>query len=462
MSILSFSSIILAAGRGTRMKSPLPKVVHPVAGHPMIYRLVKQNFEAGAQEIRVVVGFGAEHVRRIVEPLGAGCFTQQNQKGTGDAARSAEPQTMAGVVILLNGDHPLITSDDLKKLIKEFDESDADFSVVTCELNEPSQFGRIVRHQGQIYSIVEAKDASYETLKIKEINTGIYITRAEILEEFLPQLGNNNAQGEYYLTDLVSVLITNNRPVSSISAPPSVAFGVNTQQELAQATQILFERKAEQLMQNGVIVLDPKTTYIEDEVEVEAGTVVYPFVSIVGRTKIGAFCQIETGSVIKHSNLAEGVLVKSHSYIEKSSIDSKTELGPFAHLRPESQVGKNCKVGNFVELKKTQMGDGSKAGHLTYLGDAVIGKNVNIGCGTITANYAIDRKKYVTKIGDDVFVGSDSQFVAPVEVGEGAVIACGSTITKNVPSRALGVARARQVTKENFRGSSDPSNNEEG
>lgn len=450
MSLLSFSAIILAAGRGTRMNSPLPKVVHPVAGQPMIYRLVKETFSAGAQEIRVVVGFGADHVQKIVEPLGAGCFRQENQRGTGDAARSAAPQTMAGTLIILNGDHPLVTSQDIEKLIKGFDANESDLTVVTCELEEPGAFGRIVRHKGEIYGIVEAKDASHETLKIREVNTGIYITRAEVLEEYLPQLTSNNAQGEFYLTDLVGLLIGKGKKVSAIQAEPHLAFGVNTQRELADANKKVFLRKASELLEDGVVILDPTNTYIEDEVTIEPGTVVYPLVTIQGRSRIGAFCQIETGSVIKHSSLADGILVKAHSYIEKSSIGASSEIGPFAHLRPDSKVGESCKVGNFVELKKTELGDRSKAGHLAYLGDAIIGKDVNIGCGTITANYAVDRKKYVTRIGDGVFVGSDSQFVAPVEIGEGAVIACGSTITKNVPAKALAVARARQIVKENF------------
>jgi bifunctional UDP-N-acetylglucosamine pyrophosphorylase/glucosamine-1-phosphate N-acetyltransferase len=441
----------LAAGKGTRMNSPFPKVIHPVAGEPMIYRLILECQKAGAEEVRVVVGHGEPLVRQIVEPLGALCLRQVAQKGTGDAVRAAQPEAMEGVLIILNGDQPLIRAQDIKNLLRDFLKSDADLAVVTTELDEPGNYGRIVRHHGEIYSIVEAKDASHEALKIREVNVGVYLTHSETLREYLPRLKPNNTQGEFYLTDIVSLYLQDQLKVTTLKAEPQVAWGVNTQQELAMATKTLFSKKAHELMSAGVMIIDPVNTYIEEEVKVGEGAVIHPNVHLKGKTEIGPLCNIEPGCVITGSKLAKGVHVKANSYITDSTIDEMAEIGPFAHLRPKSEVGKGCKVGNFVEMKNTRLGDASKAGHLTYLGDAVIGKDVNIGCGTITANYAIDRKKYVTKIGDNVFVGSDSQFVAPIEVGAGAVIACGSTITKNVPAGALAVARGKQVIKENFK-----------
>ncbi len=433
------------------MKSPFPKVVHPVAGEPMIYRTIVECQQAGAEEVRVVVGYGENLVRQIAEPLGATCFRQTQQRGTGDAVRSALQTEMEGTVLIINGDQPLVRARDIKKLVEAYVKTDADLAVVTAEMEKPGVFGRIVRNGGNIYAIVEAKDASHDALKIKEINVGIYICQAETLAEYLPKLKANNAQGELYITDLVSMFIEDQLTVTTLPAEPHVAWGVNSQQELAVATKTIFLKKAEALMNEGVIIIDPTNTYIEESVTIGEGTVIHPNVHLKGKTEIAGLCNIEPGTVITDSTLAKGVHVKANSYITDSSIDEMSEIGPFAHLRPKSEVGKNCKVGNFVELKKVKFGDGSKAGHLTYLGDAIIGKDVNIGCGTITANYAIDKKKYLTVIGDNVFVGSDSQFVAPIEIGADSIIACGSTITKNVPAGALAVARGRQVTKENFK-----------
>lgn len=433
------------------MKSPLPKVIHPVAGEPMIYRLVLECQKAGAEEVRVVVGFGEDHVRQIVEPLGGICFRQVKPRGTADAVRAAQPMNMEGSLLIVHGDLPLLREGEILRLVREFNASDADFAVVTTQREHPTDEGRVIRHMGNIFSVVEASDASHETLQIKEVDVGMYLTRADILEEYLPKIKPSNKKGEYYFTDLISLCLDDQSKVVSLGIRPNSSLGVDNLKELAMATKEVFVRKAEKLMSEGVIIVDPFNTYIEEDVIVEKGAVIHPNVHLKGRTEIGTLCNIEPGCVIVSSTLAKGVHVKANSYISDSSVDEMSEIGPFAHLRPKSEVGKNCKVGNFVEMKKTRFGDGSKAGHLTYLGDAVIGKEVNIGCGTITANYAIDKKKYVTKIGDNVFVGSDSQFVAPIEIGANSIIACGSTITKNVPEGALAVARGRQVIKENFK-----------
>ena len=448
--IKNFSVIIMAAGRGTRMATALPKVLHPAAGWPMIYRAVQAAKASGAREVRVIVGFGENLVRNVVEPLGATCFKQEQQLGTADAVRSANIDDLDGWVIIMNGDHPLITEKDFEAILAEIEKNDLNLAVVSSVVKNPQDLGRIVRHHGQLKAIVEAKDASAETLKINEVNSGLYVVEAELLKKYLPQIKNNNSKKEYYLTDLISLAIEGGESVGVVQGPRHVAFGVNTQRELARATKVLFQRKARELMDQGVIILDPSRTYIESTVQVGAGSVIYPGVFLKGLTKIGAFCVLESNCFINNSVLGESVQVRAGSYFDQAKLENKCTVGPYAHLRPGSELGEGVQIGNFVELKKAKMGAGSKAAHLTYLGDAEIGKNTNIGCGTITCNYAVDRKKYKTKIGDNVFVGSDSQFIAPVTVGDNAVIGSGSTITKDVPANALGVARAKQFVKENY------------
>jgi bifunctional UDP-N-acetylglucosamine pyrophosphorylase/glucosamine-1-phosphate N-acetyltransferase len=444
------SVIILAAGKGTRMKSPLPKVLHPVAGVPIIKKVIDAVKGAGANEIRVVVGYGEALVRKVVEPMGVTCYPQQNQWGTADAVKAADPNSLKGNVLILNGDHPLLETRDIEGILREFKESKAALAVVSAIVKSPGSFGRIVRHKGDLRAIVEASDASAETLKINEVNTGIYVVEADTLADFLPKIQNHNAKSEYYLTDIISICQEQSEKVSAIKARASVGFGVNTQIELAKASQLLFARKRNQLMDEGVLMIDPKTTYIEEEVEVGPGTVLYPSVYLRGRTKIGAYCVVEPGCYLAHTKVADGVHIKAYSYFENSTVGAKASIGPFARIRPETDIGAEAHIGNFVELKKVKFGARSKAGHLSYLGDATIGEDVNIGCGTITCNYAVDRQKYRTVIGDRVFVGSDSQFVAPVEIGNDAVIGSGSTITKDVPAKALAVARGQQKNIENW------------
>lgn len=444
------SVIILAAGKGTRMKSPLPKVLHPVAGVPMIKKVIDAVKGAGSSEIRVVVGYGESLVRKVVEPMGVTCFAQQNQWGTADAVKAADPATLKGDVLILNGDHPLLETSDIETIVREFHDSKSDIGVVSAIVKTPGNFGRIVRHRGELRAIVEAADASSETLKIREVNTGIYLATAETLNTYLPKIQNHNAKGEYYLTDIISLCLESGDKAVAITARSSVGFGVNTQAELAQATKFLFARKRKLLMDEGVLMIDPKTTYIEEEVEIASGTVLYPSVYLRGRTKIGNYCVVEPGCYLAHAKLADGVHVKAYSYFENCVIGAKASVGPFARLRPETEIGADAHVGNFVEMKKTKFGARSKAGHLTYLGDATVGEDVNIGCGTITCNYAVDKQKYRTVIGDRAFVGSDVQFVAPIEIGADAVIGSGSTITKDVPAKALAVARGRQSIKENY------------
>lgn len=445
------TAIVLAAGRGTRMKSPLPKVLHPVAGEPMILRVIKNLQKAGASECRVVVGYAQNLVKQVIESTGVGLFVQAAQNGTADAVRSAQVESIEGDVIIVNGDHPLVEAEELARLVKVFREEKLDLAVVSCELRNPKEFGRVIRQNGQLITIVEARDASMETMKIKEINTGIYLVKSEVLKEYLPLIQNKNAKQEYYLTDLISLAIQGQERVQAIKTKSKrLAFGVNSMSELALANQLAYRKKLAQLMDAGVMVLDPGHTYVEESVEVGSGTVIYPNVHLRGRTRVGSFVVLEPGVYVTDSTIGDSTQVRAGTYIEKSKISAKVTLGPFARLRPETEIAEEAHIGNFVELKKVKFGKRSKAGHLTYLGDADVGDDVNVGCGTITCNYAVDKKKYKTKIGDRVFIGSDSQFVAPVEVGNDAIIGSGSTITKDVPPRALGIARAKQANIENY------------
>lgn len=446
------TAIILAAGKGTRMKSPLPKVLHPVAGLPMVMRVMTAARDAGCRELRLVVGHGEALVRKVVEPLGGICFQQKKQRGTADAVRAADVDSIEGLVLVLCGDAPLVTADDLKALVQEFKEKRLDVAVVTSRLKRPGSLGRIVRQplgsaQGPLRAIVEASDASAETLRVREVNSGAYIMKAERLRELLPRIDNKNSKGEFYFTDVISLALDAGHKVDALPTRAVVAFGVNSQAELAVASRVIFNRNRQRLMADGVVMLDPSTVYAEDDVQIGSATVVYPNVLLRGRTKIGAYCVLEPGTHIISSALGDGVHVKSGCYIDHAVLENRVSIGPYAHLRPETTLREEAHVGNFVEMKKTDFGARSKAGHLTYLGDATIGKDVNIGCGTITCNYAPDRKKYRTVIGDGSFIGSDVQFVAPVQVGSQATIASGSTITADVPDRALAIARGRQVNK---------------
>jgi bifunctional UDP-N-acetylglucosamine pyrophosphorylase / glucosamine-1-phosphate N-acetyltransferase len=445
-----YTAIILAAGQGTRMKSPLPKVLHPVAGQPMIQYILNAVAKNKLKEVRVVVGVGENLIRPLIEAQGHTCHRQVQQLGTADAVRQAHPESIEGNVIIINGDHPLIRAEDIQSILKEFETAKADVAVITAVLKNPGSYGRVVRHYDQVKAIVEAKDASQETLKICEVNTGMYVVKADVLNMFLPKIKNNNKQNEFYLTDLIAASVDNKKKVIAISAAKNVAFGVNTQAELALATKNVMREKVKQLMLEGVIVIDPSSTYVEPFVQVGPGSVLYPGCFLKGQTVIEAFCVIEPNVFMVDSKVEQSAQVRAGSYLEKAIVGKKATVGPYARLRPGAVLAEEVHIGNFVELKNTQMGARSKAGHLTYLGDAEIGEDTNIGCGTITCNYAVDKKKYKTKIGKNVFVGSDTQFVAPLEIGDNAVIGSGSTITKSVPENALAVARGKQFVKEGY------------
>lgn len=445
------TAIILAAGKGTRMKSALPKVLHPVAGRPMISRIINACKAADINDIRVVVGHGSSLVKTVLEnDKSVFFFEQKEQLGTADAVKSAQVETLEDDVIILNGDHPLIEPDDLKQFIQEFREQKLDIGLVTTNLKNPGEFGRIVRNAGELYSIVEAKDASAETLKITEVNTGIYVIKAKILIDLLPEIKNNNVKKEFYFTDIISLAKEDRKKVSTISGNARVASGVNSQIELAKATKYIFKSYVQKLMENGVLVIDPRSTYIEESVQIASGSVIYPGVYIKGKTQIGHFCMIEPNCFITDCQIGDSVQIKAGSYLESSVIHSKCSLGPYARVRPDSELLEEVHIGNFVEVKKSKLGKKTKAAHLAYIGDADVGEECNIGCGTIFVNYLPNKTKHKTKVGNHAFIGSDVQLVAPVEIGSNTTIGAGSVITKNVPDGALAVTRASQLIKENY------------
>jgi bifunctional UDP-N-acetylglucosamine pyrophosphorylase/glucosamine-1-phosphate N-acetyltransferase len=450
----NITAIVLAAGQGTRMNSTLPKVLHAAAGRSLIKHVLNGLNGAGISKVRLVVGFGEEEVRKhLGKSPDIQFFRQEKQLGTADAVKSSQLESISdnSDVLICNGDHPLITAEDYAAALNTFNKTGCDILVVSCEVRNPTGFGRIVRSQkGKITSIVEEKDASLEEKRIAEINSGLYIAKSNVLKKLIPLIKNDNAKSEYYITDLIRLALDENLQVEVSPQAPRVVRGVNNQRELALAAKALYRRQAREFSGRGVTLVDGDFTYIEAEVIIGEGTTIQPGVMISGATEIGKNCLIEAHCQIKDSKIANNVEIRWGSLIEKSQVADQAIIGPYARLRPETLVGEGAHVGNFVELKKTTLGARAKANHLTYLGDAEIGEDTNIGCGTITCNYATDKKKYKTKIGKRVFVGSDSQFVAPVTIGDDAVIGSGSTITKDVPEKALAVARGKQYIKTNY------------
>lgn len=445
------SLIILAAGKGTRMKSNLPKVLHPVAGLPILYRTLTQAKAMGIKDIRIVLGHGHQLVQPLVNNFKATSYIQKEQKGTADAVCSADLNSAQDNIIILNGDHPFIRKKELNFLIREHNNKGSEFSVITSLVKNPGDRGRVIYFENKIKTIVEAADASAETLKIKEVNTGIYIVKKDLLQKFLPKLQARSTSKELYFTDILSLAVEADHKVCCLRASTDLAFGVNSQSDLAVATSMAFANKNKLLMDKGVVILNPLSTFIEESVEIGPGTVVYPGVHLKGKTAIGCFCVLEPNVFINSSCLENSVQIKMGSYIESSVIKEKSIIGPYAHLRAESHIGKSVKIGNFVETKKAIIADGVKAAHLSYLGDVEIGENSNIGCGVVTCNYTLNKTKEKTIIGKEVFVGSNTQLIAPVELEDGSCTAAGSVINKKVPKKALAVARAKQINKENFK-----------
>lgn len=442
--------LILAGGRGTRMKSARPKVLHRVAGRPMIEHVLRTAARLHPATTTVVVGHGASLVRNALAGWDEVTFVvQPEQRGTAHAVLQAESVLAGrdGTLLLLSGDVPLLTVETLVRLQTAHERQGAAATVLTAVVDRPYGYGRIVRTGARIARIVEERDATAEQRAIREINTGVYAFDLRPLFPALRTLPAENASGEHYLTDLVELYRRKGRAVETVpSERPNEFHGINSRTELAEVTAVMRQTKNEELMAAGVTIEDPATTYIDDDVVVGIDTVLHPGVTLEGTTRLGMACEIHSGVRIVDSTLEDGVVVMDHCLITRSQVASRANIGPFAHLRPESRVGRDAKVGNFVELKKTTLGVGSKASHLSYLGDTTVGDRVNIGAGTITCNYD-GEAKHPTVIKDDVFIGSSSQLVAPVTVGTGAYVAAGSTITEDVPPGALGIARGRQANK---------------
>ncbi|WP_018659762.1 bifunctional UDP-N-acetylglucosamine diphosphorylase/glucosamine-1-phosphate N-acetyltransferase GlmU [Allofustis seminis] len=444
-------AIVLAAGQGTRMKSKLYKVMHPVLGKPMVDYVVDAARDAGMDEVITVTGMGAELVE---EHLGAKCqfVFQREQLGTAHATQQAESiiGDLEGTTVVLAGDTPLIQADTLKKLIQYHENNQAKATILTAIAPDPTNYGRIVRAaDNSVLKIVEEKDASSAEKQIKEINTGTYCFDNRLLFEKLQQVGNDNAQGEYYLPDVIEILQSEDELIAAYTLKDfDEALGVNNRVALSQANQLMRDRINKAHMENGVSFVDPANAYVEATVEIGPDTTIEPGVSLKGDTKIGANVFIGAGTEIIDSQIEDDAEIKQ-SVIEKSTVGPKVTVGPFAHLRPQSHLLEGAHVGNFVEIKNATLGKFSKAGHHSYVGDAEVGEHVNIGSGVIFCNYD-GVNKHRSHIGDYTFIGSNSNIVAPVNVEAEAYIAAGSTIYQDVPSKALAIARARQVNKEGY------------
>lgn len=442
---LGLSIIILAAGQGTRMRSDLPKVLQPLAGRPVLAHVLAVSAEAGANDVCVVYGHGGDAVQAAFSDSSIRWALQAEQLGTGHAVQQAMPETPdENRVLILAGDVPLITLKTLERLIAETPE-DA-MAVLTVDMDDPTGYGRIVRENGSVQCIVEQKDANEEENRIREINTGVILCPGDKLKQWLGSLGNDNAQGEYYLTDIIGMAVADGVEVHGIKADTQVeVMGINDKKQLAEAERAMQSRLVDELMAEGVGFADPARVDIRGKLT--CGKDVYIDVNAVfeGDVHLGDGTKIESNNLVRNSKLGAGTVVHSNCHIEGATTGDDCEIGPFARLRPGAELANNVKVGNFVEVKKSTIADGSKVNHLTYIGDAEIGTGVNVGAGTITCNYD-GANKHKTTIGDGAFIGSGVQLVAPVKVGANATIGAGSTITKSAPDDELTLTRSKQAS----------------
>ncbi len=445
------AALILAAGKGTRMKSNLVKVLHELLGKPMLGWPLEAAREAGAKRIVIVAGHQADQLQKqFQESEEIKIALQEEQLGTGHAVSCALSclDDLAGSVLILCGDTPLLTGETLGRLAAEHAASTAAVTVLTARIEKPYGYGRIVRDsEGHVRRIVEQKDATIEEQAINEVNSGIYCMNIDFLKAHIGRLGSENAQNEYYLTDLVGIAVAEHAGCTAMIVDDSdEILGVNDREQLAIAGTELRRRINRNHLLSGVTLIDPESTYIDADVKIGSDTVIWPGSVLRGKTVIGSSCLIESNVQITDCTVADRVHIKTGSVLSEAEIDEEVAIGPMAHLRPGSVLKSHVKIGNFVETKKIVMGEGSKASHLTYLGDAEIGSEVNIGCGTITCNYD-GKKKHKTVIGDGVFVGSDVQLVAPVRVGANVLIAAGTTVTQDIPADSLAISRTPQVNK---------------
>lgn len=447
------AAVILAAGKGTRMKSALPKVLHPICGQPMLYYPLEAARLAGFKQLKVVVGHRSEQVIETFPNEDLTWIKQTEQLGTGHALMCAADSLRgySGPLLLHCGDVPLLKPETLQQLQSYHSQQQAAVTVLTAQMPNPHGYGRIIRDGEQILKIIEEKDANGEQRQVTEINAGTYLFDADFVLSALKGLNKNNSQGEYYLTDIVAAAVAAGKKTRALCVEdPTEVMGINDRCQLAEAEVLMRWKINADLMFGGVSMIDPTTVYIDSGVEIGADTTLHPNVQLRGETSIGKNCIVETGVVVVDSQVADRSHLKAGSAIEESRIGPDCKVGPMAHLRPGTVLSGNNKIGNFVETKKIQMGEKAQASHLTYLGDAEIGRNVNFGCGTITCNYD-GVNKHKTIVEDDVFVGSDCQLVAPVKIGRNSLIAAGSTITKDVPPDSLALSRTEQKVISGWR-----------
>jgi len=447
------AALILAAGKSTRMKSARSKVLHDLAGRPVLSYTIDSARGTGARPINVVISPDQGDVKEYLAASGVDCVVQKEQLGTAHAVMVAK-RAFAGFdgdILILCGDVPLARPESLREFVDAVRAKHATLGVLTMAPATPAGYGRIMRDlDGNVVKIVEHKDASEEEKSIREVNSGILLVDSDWLFSSLAKVGNDNAKGEYYLTDLVGIALREGVGVVAHRCEPAEDFhGINTRVELARARELMRERINKSLMLSGAGLIDCRHTYVDFGVQIGQDTEVWPFTFILGSTKIGRNCTIESGVMMRNATIGDNVHVKANSVIEDSRVSDGAAVGPFARVRPGSVVGAGARVGNFVELKKCTMKKGAKANHLSYLGDSLVGAGANIGAGTITCNYD-GVAKHMTTIGDGVFVGSDTQFVAPVRIGKDAVIGAGSTITRNVPAGALALSRVEQTTVKGY------------
>ena len=445
-------AIILAAGEGTRMKSETPKVLHKVSGKPLLKYIMEASQQAELGKTVVVIGYGGEKVEKHfqdedvvfkTQPIGEGAAY-----GTGFAVMQAVDEIGDNDrVVILCGDTPLMTGDTIESLLDYHKENNCSGTVLTAVLDDTTGYGRIKRdEEGNVSRIVEEKDASEEEKEIKEINSGVYCFQGELLKKYLSELDNDNSQNEYYITDIVEILKREGYKLGAyVVEDEREIHGVNSRKQLSYSEEIMRERINNFHMEEGVTIVDASNTYIEGDVKIGRDTIIYPGASLERGTIIGENCVIKGDTIVTASVIGDNVEIIS-SNIEHSKVEDACSIGPNAHLRPESHLGKNVHIGNFVEVKKAHIKEGSKAGHLAYIGDAIVGKNVNIGCGVIFANYN-GKSKSQTIVGDNSFIGSNSNLVAPVKINDWGYVAAGSTITKDVEEGALSIGRATQVNK---------------
>jgi bifunctional UDP-N-acetylglucosamine pyrophosphorylase/glucosamine-1-phosphate N-acetyltransferase len=446
------TTVILAAGDSKRMRSRRPKALHSLGGRPLVDYPIRAARSLGGG-IVVVVGYQAEQVRQSLGESVDLVFVEQKERlGTGHALREARGACGDGAetVVVLPCDTPLLSDATLRRLADHHRTTGASATLLTAVVDDPAGYGRVLRDKGRVVGIVEERDAFPEQKKITEIATSIYCFDARTLWPALERVRSDNDQAEYYLTDVVGILARQGKTVEAVVAPdPAEALGINDRKQLARVARLIRARVLDRLMASGVTILDPGSTYVDDTVSVGPDTTIYPGVILEGATEIGPDCVIGVGCCVSASRLGARVTLRPYSVLTEAVVEDEAILGPFCHLRPLSHVGPRAKVGNFVELKKSRIGRGSKVPHLSYVGDATVGDDVNIGAGTITCNYD-GVTKHETRIGDRAFVGTNSSLVAPLTIGEGAYVGAGSTITKDVPPGALAVGRGRQVIKEGW------------